>query len=71
MRHCPECETLFQTTEDGRDLMVQYFDNGLKLEADKGTSSVVLFDRKGNELGRWGDVLLSKLFEIQLYAETF
>ncbi len=71
MRHCPECETMFQTSEDGRDLMVQYFDNGVKLEADKGTSGVVLFDRKGNELGRWHDVLLSKLSEIQLYAETF
>ncbi len=71
MRHCPECETMFQTSEDGRDLMVQYFDNGVKLEADKDTGGVVLFDRKGNELGRWDDVLLSKLSEIQLYAETF
>ncbi len=68
MHHCPECETMFNVMEDGRDLMVQYFDNGVKLEADKDTGGVVLFDRKGNELGRWCDVLLSKLSEIRLYT---
>lgn len=70
MAHCPKCETLFNVTEDGRDLMVQYFDNGVKLEADKKTGEVSLYDRKGKELGRWQDVKVSKLSEIQIYAES-
>lgn len=70
MHHCPKCETMFNIMEDGRELMVQYFDNGVKLEADKNTGDVVLYDRKGNEVGRWLDVLMSKLSEIQLYAAT-
>lgn len=70
MHHCPVCETWHDVTEDGRDLMVQRFDNGVKLEADKGTGDVVLFDRQGAELGRWENVLVSKLSEIQLYAAT-
>lgn len=70
MHHCPVCETWHEVTEDDRDLMVQQFDNGVKLEADKGTGDVVLFDRKGVELQRWENVLVSKLSEIQLYAET-
>ncbi len=70
MHHCPECKTMFQTSEGGRDLMVQYFDNGVRLEANRRTGVVLLYDRKGKEVGRWHDVLLSKLSEIQLYAET-
>ncbi|MCH5215111.1 MAG: hypothetical protein J1E97_07955 [Muribaculaceae bacterium] len=70
MAHCPECETMHNVTEEGRALMVQYFDNGVKLEADKCTGEVILFDRKGAELGRWQDVNLPKLSEIQIYAES-
>lgn len=70
MSHCPECETIHNVTEDGRSLMVQYFDNGVKLEADKKTGDVSLYDRKGKELGRWQDVKVTKLSEIQIYAES-
>lgn len=70
MHHCPKCETMFNITEDHRELMVQHFDNGVKLEADKGTGDVVLYDRTGKEVARWFNVLVSKLSEIQLYAAT-
>ena len=32
MCHCPECETLHEIRESGRQLMVQNFNNGVKLE---------------------------------------
>lgn len=70
MHHCPVCHTMHNITEDERELMVQHFDNGVKLEVDKGTGDVVLFDRQGAELERWENVRMSKLSEIQLYAAT-
>lgn len=70
MRHCPECETLHNLTEDGRQLMVQNFDNGVKLEVDKGTGNVVAYNRKGEHIGNWENVSIPKLTEIQLYAES-
>lgn len=70
MAHCPECETIHNVTEEGRALMIQYFDNGVTLEADKSTGEVILFDHKGTELERWQNVNLPKLSEIQIYAES-
>lgn len=70
MAHSPQCETMHNTTADGRQLMVQYFDNGAVLEADKGTGQVIVTNRRGEEVGRWAHVDLPKLAEIQLYAES-
>ena len=47
MRHCPECETLHEIREGERQLMVQNFDNGIKLEIDKQTGAAVMYDRRG------------------------
>ena len=70
MHHCPECETLHNLTQDGRKLMVQNFDNGVKLEVDKGTGNVVVYNSKGDNIGNWENVTVTKLSEIQLYAES-
>mgnify|MGYP000524903486 CR=1 FL=1 len=70
MHHCPECETLHNLTEDGRQVMVQNFDNGVKLEVDKGTGNVVAYNRKGENIGNWENVTIPKLSEIQMYAES-
>lgn len=70
MHHCPECETLHNLIQDGRKLMVQNFDNGVKLEVDKGTGNVVVYNRKGDNIGNWENVTVTKLSEIQLYAES-
>ena len=70
MHHCLECETLHNLTQDGRKLMVQNFDNGVKLEVDKGTGNVVVYNRKGDNIGNWENVTVTKLSEIQLYAES-
>ena len=47
MCHCPECETLHEIREGGRQLMVQNFNNGVKLEIDKQTGAAVVYDRRG------------------------
>lgn len=70
MCHCPECETMHNITEDGRDLMVQNFDNGVRLEIDKHTGAVVVYDRKGAELSRRQIKEFTELSELQLYAES-
>lgn len=70
MRHCPECETLHNITEDGRNLMVQNFDNGVKLEVDKQTGAVVVYDRKGAVLCTRQIEKIPELSELQLYAES-
>lgn len=70
MHHCPECETLHNITEDGRRLMVQNFDNGVKLEVDKQTGAVVVYDRKGAVLCTRQIEKIPELSEIQLYAES-
>lgn len=70
MCHCPECETMHNVTEDGRELMVQNFDNGVKLEIDKQTGSVVIYNRKGAVLDTCKIKEFTELSEIQLYAES-
>lgn len=70
MHHCPECETLHNVTKDGRELMLQHFDNGVQMVVDKGTGSVSVFNRRGENIGQWENVSVVKLSEIQLYAES-
>lgn len=70
MCHCPECETLHNITEDGRELMVQNFDNGVKLEVDKNTGETVVYDRRGEVLQRKQIHRVPELSELQLYAES-
>lgn len=70
MCHCPECETIHNITEDGRQLMVQNFDNGIKLEIDKQTGAAVMYDRRGAVVCRRQIVKFSELTELQLYAES-
>lgn len=70
MRHCPECETLHNITEDGRDLMVQNFDNGVRLEIDKHTGAAVVYNRNGAVVGRRQIVKFPELADLQLYAES-
>lgn len=70
MCHCPECETIHNVTEDRRQLMVQNFDNGIKLEIDKQTGAAVVYNRKGAVVCRRQIVKFPELTELQLYAES-
>lgn len=70
MCHYPECETMHNVTEDGRQLMVQNFDNGVRLEIDKQTGVTVVYDRKGRVLETRQIERLPELSEVQLYAES-
>lgn len=70
MRHCPECETLHNVTEDGRQLMVQNFNNGVRLEIDKHTGASVVYNRHGAVIGRRRIERIPELTELQLYAES-
>ena len=70
MCHCPECETMHNVTEDGRELMVQNFDNGIKLEIDKHTGAAVMYDRRGAVVCRRQIEKFPELSELQLYAES-
>lgn len=70
MLHCPECETLHNVTEDGRELMVQNFDNGVRLEIDKHTGAAVVYNRHGAVIGRRQIVKYPELADLQLYAES-
>lgn len=70
MRHCPECETLHEIREGERQLMVQNFDNGVKLEIDKQTGAAVMYDRRGAVVCRRHIEKFPELSELQLYAES-
>ena len=70
MCHCPECETLHEIKEGDRQLMVQNFDNGIKLEIDKQTGAAVVYNRKGAVVCRRQIVKFPELSELQLYAES-
>ncbi len=69
MHHIPECETLHNITADGRELMVQTFDNGVKLEVDKHTGHVDAFNRKGERVGQWECKGIPDLSRIQVIAQ--
>lgn len=70
MCHCPECETLHEIREGGRQLMVQNFNNGVKLEIDKQTGAAVVYDRRGAVVSTRQIEKFPELTEIQLYAES-
>ena len=70
MCHCPECETLHNVTKDGRKLMVQNFNNGVRLEIDKHTGAAVVYNRNGAVIGRRQIVKFPELADLQLYAES-
>lgn len=70
MCHCPECETLHEIREGERQLMVQNFDNGVKLEIDKQTGAAVMYDRRGAVVCRRHIEKFPELSELQLYAES-
>jgi len=70
MCHCPECETLHEIREGERQLMVQNFDNGIKLEIDKQTGAAVMYDRRGAVVCRRHIEKFHELSELQLYAES-
>ena len=70
MRHCPECETLFLMTENGRQIMRQTFDNGVELSVDRETGDAVMRDRRGDIVSSWEKLSFAKLAEVQLYAES-
>lgn len=70
MCHCPECETLHEIREGERQLMVQNFDNGVKLEINKHTGAAVVYDRRGAVMCRRHIEKFPELSELQLYAES-
>ena len=69
MLHCPACETLHETTEEGREVMRQEWPNGAVLVWYKGTPEVVV-RHKGHEMLREDCANMRRFTEIQLYAES-
>lgn len=70
MLHVPECETFHDTTEDGREIMRQVFDNGAVLRADKHTGEAWVTDRKGVTVEHRDCVDIPELTELQLIAKN-
>ena len=69
MLHCPACETLHETTEDGREVMRQEWPNGAVLVWYKGTPEVIV-RHKGCEVLHEDCANMPRFTEIQLYAES-
>lgn len=69
MLHCPACETLHETTEDGREVMRQEWKNGAVLVWYKGTPEVIV-RHKGREVLHEDCANMPRFTEIQLYAES-
>ena len=69
MVHCPACETLHETTEDGREIMRQEWSNGAVLVWYKGTPEVVV-RHKGREVLHENCEGMARFSEIQLLAES-
>lgn len=70
MAHYPLCETMHNVTEDDRSVMVQYFDNGTKLEIDKSNGNARAWDRHGVEILAEAGVTIPRLSEIQVILEN-
>lgn len=71
MAHYPECETWHDTTEDGRQIMRQVFNNGAKLTTDKRTGEAWITNRKGEAVEHRDRItLLEDLFKLQVMAEN-
>lgn len=69
MVHCPACETLHETTEEGREVMRQEWPNGAVLVWYKGTPEVIV-RHKGREILHEDCAGMPRFSEIQLYAES-
>lgn len=69
MLHCPACETLHETSEEGRDVMRQEWPNGAVLVWYKGTPEVIV-RHKGREVLHEDCANMPRFTEIQLYAES-
>ncbi|MDE6125970.1 MAG: hypothetical protein K2G30_03350 [Muribaculaceae bacterium] len=70
MGHYPECETIHNVTADGRDLMVQNFDNGATLRIDKQTGETWVTNHRGETLMHKQCITIPQLTEIQVMAEN-
>ncbi len=70
MCHYPECETLHNTSEDGRQFMVQNFDNGVTLRVDKRTGEAWITNRRGATVVHKQCISIPQLSEIQVLAEN-
>lgn len=70
MLHVPECETLHDTTEDGRQIMRQVFNNGATLRVDKATGEAWITDRRGKVVERRTIKPIPELSNLQVLAEN-
>lgn len=70
MCHYPECETLHDTTEDGRQIMRQEFNNGATLRVDKRTGEAWIINRRGEIVVHKQCISFPQLSEIQVIAEN-
>lgn len=68
MSCAPQCETIHDTTEDGRQVMRQVFDNGATLLVDKGTGEAWVTDCRGETVASDYVEKLTELYEMQRYA---
>lgn len=70
MAHYPECETLHDTTEAGRKIMRQVFDNGTTLRVDKNTGEAWIVNRKGVQVEHRDRIDWPELSKLQVIAEN-
>lgn len=71
MCHLPECETMHDTLEDGRQIMRQVFDNGATLRVDKNTGEAWITNRKGVQVEHRDRItLFPELSKLQVIAEN-
>ncbi len=70
MAHYPQCETMHDTTEDGRQIMRQELDNGVTLRVDKQTGEAWMTDRRGEVIDRRRIVKFTDLAKVQVMAEN-
>ena len=67
MLHVPECETMHETSIDGKAYMRQVFLNGAYLLWEKGTGNVIVRFRDKEE--HFVCESMTRFTEVQLYAE--
>ena len=70
MLHVPECETMHDTTEDGRQIMRQVFNNGATLRVDKETGEAWITNRRGETVTRGRIEQFAELSKVQVLAEN-
>lgn len=70
MAHYPECETLHDTTEGGRQIMRQVFNNGATLRVDKRTGEIWITNRRGEMVVHKQCISFPQLSEFQVIAEN-